>query len=88
MNAFSSLSLTLQVVQHSSLLEHSGNVTALSLTGKDTLISGSRDRSTVNLVAGGNYNEYDGAKTNVMKILIFSSFQDSQYSPVYWEEKT
>ena len=74
MNAFSSLSLTLQVVQHSSLLEHSGNVTALSLNGKDTLISGSRDRSTVNLVAGVDYNEYDGAQINVMKIPIFCSF--------------
>ena len=45
--------ISAQVVQHSSLLEHSGNVTALALTGKDTLISGSRDR--LNLVA----DDYD-----------------------------
>ena len=46
-----------QVVQHSSLLEHSGNVTALTLSGKGTLVSGSRDRSTVNLFGD---NSYDG----------------------------
>ena len=47
------------MVQHSSLLEHSGNVTALTLSGKDTLVSGSRDRSTVNLF--GDFNDYDNS---------------------------
>ena len=45
-----------QVVQHSSLLEHNGNVTALALSGKDTLVSGSRDRSTENVVDDGDHN--------------------------------
>lgn len=42
--------LYIQVVQHSSLLEHSGNVTALSLSGKEILISGSRDRLVISFV--------------------------------------
>ena len=34
-----------EVVQHNSLLEHRGNVTALRLSGPDILVTASRDRT-------------------------------------------
>ena len=34
-----------EVVQHNSLLEHRGNVTAVQLSGPDILLSSSRDRT-------------------------------------------
>jgi len=49
-----------EVVQHSSLLEHNGNVTALSLIGLDTLVSGSRDRTI-------NIHQFTGKKKRKLK---------------------
>lgn len=34
-----------EVVQHNSLLEHRGNVTALRLSGPDLLVTASRDKT-------------------------------------------